>query len=77
MLRGPRALLPQQPARLRHHRRALPLRQGQRLGELRALGLQGVCPVRGKHYISSSHLGLIKCLTPAGVILTIICSDIL
>lgn len=44
MLRGPPALLPQQPARLRHHCRALPLGQGQRLGELCAVGLQGVSP---------------------------------
>ena len=44
MLRRPPALLPQQLARLRYHRRALPLGQGQRLGELRAVGLQGVPP---------------------------------
>ena len=40
------------------HERAPPARNVRMLGYIRE---------REKHYISSSHLGLIRCLTPAGV----------
>lgn len=64
MLRRPRALLPLQPARVRHHCRALPVWQRRRLGELCALGVQGAHPL-------SLLQNYIEQLTPMAVFLQI------